>query len=131
MDYSIVLAQLLGPFIIAIGLGVIINAKALPLIGDGFSKNLGLVFLSGVFTLLGGLTILLFHNIWAADWRLIITIFGWITLIKGLWLTVLPQTVAKVAGLYLKNTSLVLAVWIIMLLFGAFLTSKGYFPLCL
>ena len=30
-----------------------------------------------------GLAIVLTHNIWAADWRVLITLFGWLNVIGG------------------------------------------------
>ena len=85
-----------------------------------------IVYVTGLITFVAGLAIVLFHNIWVLDWRVIITVFGWIALIKGAWLVILPGTLVKVAEAYLKNIKLVVIPWIIMLALGIFLTIKGY-----
>ncbi|HAK53772.1 MAG TPA: hypothetical protein DCM54_17980 [Gammaproteobacteria bacterium] len=42
------------------------------------------VISTGYITLLLGLVTVIAHNVWVADWRVIITVLGWTTLIKGI-----------------------------------------------
>ncbi|OGX18577.1 MAG: hypothetical protein A3K83_00330 [Omnitrophica WOR_2 bacterium RBG_13_44_8b] len=126
MDNSILLAKFIGPFIIIIGIGILFNTKIFLRIGEDFFKNSALVYISGIVTFLMGMAIVLFHNIWVADWRVIITLFGWSTLIKGAWLIILPGTLAKVSQIYLKNIKFLVVPWIIMIALGILLTVKGY-----
>lgn len=127
MDNSILLARFIGPFIIVIGVGLLCNTKVFRQIVEDFFKNAALVYMSGLITFVAGLSIVLFHNIWAADWRTIITVFGWLTFIKGAWLIVLPRTLVRVIDVYAKNIKLLVIPWIIMLAIGFFLTVKGFF----
>src|SRR4030042_1562215 len=124
MDNSILLAKFIGPFIIIIGIGILFNTKIFLRIGEDFFKNSALVYISGIVTFLMGMAIVLFHNIWVADWRVIITLFGWSTLIKGAWLIILPGTLAKVSQIYLKNIKFLVVPWIIMIALGILLTVK-------
>lgn len=126
MGISIFFARLLGPFIVIMGAGVLLNRKALARVGEDFSKSPALVYLSGVITFFIGLVIALLHDIWMLDWRLIITIFGWLALIKGIWLILLPDKSAKQSEFYLKRTKLVVVVWVLMIALGTFLTFQGY-----
>ena len=126
MENSALLARLIGPYIVLIGTGLIFNQKLFRQIMEDFPKNHALVFVTGLFTFIAGLAILLFHNIWVADWRVIITVFGWAAFIKGIWLAVLPGTLVKTTKLYMKNINLVMIPWAIMILVGIFLTVQGY-----
>jgi len=126
MDNSILLAKFVGPFIMVVGFSILFNTKIYRQIGEDFFKNAGLVYISGIITFLMGMSIVLFHNIWVTDWRVIITLFGWSTLIKGAWLIILPGTLAKMSRICLKNIKLLVIPWIIMLALGIFLTVKGY-----
>lgn len=126
MDSSTLLARLIGPYIIVIGVSLIFNQNIFRKIMEEFPKNPSLVFITGLLTFVAGLAILLFHNIWVADWRVLITIFGWIALIKGIMLVVLPGTLLKTTKIYSDNFKLVLIPWVIMILIGIFLTIKGY-----
>src|SRR3989338_6559615 len=126
MNSSILLARLIGPYIIVIGASLMLNQKIFRQIMEDFQKNPSLVFITGLLTFVAGLATVLFHNIWVADWRVIITIFGWLMLIKGILLVVLPGALIKTTKIYSKNFKLVMIPWGIMILIGIFLTVKGY-----
>jgi hypothetical protein len=126
MDNSILLAKFIGPYITVIGISLLFNTKVYQKIMEDFFKNAALVYVTGLITFVAGLAIVLFHNLWVLDWRIIITLLGWNVLIKGAWLIISPDTSAKMAALFAKNNKLVLIPWIIMLAIGVFLTAKGY-----
>lgn len=126
MHSSLFLARLLGPTIILIGIGVLTNLKFISRVGRDLFKNYALVYISGIFIFAAGLAIVLSHNLWISDWRMIITIFGWITLAKGAWFILLPRTLVKAAELYTKKIKLISFIWTIMLFVGLFLSFKGY-----
>lgn len=127
MDNSVLLAKFIGPFIVVIGAGLLFNFKLYQRIVDDFLKNAGLIYVSGLITFVAGLAVVLFHNVWSADWRVIITIFGWVTLIKGIWLIVLPGRMFKVAKLFADKAKIVIILWSMMFALGIFLTVKGFF----
>lgn len=126
MDNSILLAKFMGPYIILVGLSLIFNWKTFRQILGDFPNNPLLVFMSGIFVFIAGLAVVIFHNIWVADWRIIITVFGWLMLTKGVVLVAMPRVVARTAKIYSVNFKLVFIPWGIMTLIGIFLTIKGY-----
>jgi len=127
MENSRFLAQILGLYMVIVALGIMCNLKNYQRVMEDFLKNTALIYLGGIIALMFGLLILLFHNVWVAGWEVIITIYGWLALIKGIWLITLPNSVAKVTQLYQKNTSLLVAHLIVVLALGIFLITKGYF----
>jgi hypothetical protein len=127
MENSLFLARIIGLFCVVIAAGMISNPRAYQKMIEDFSKNLALVYLSGIFALLIGFLMVSMHNVWRADWTVIITIFGWLGLIKGVWLLLLPNTVAKITALYQKKASLLVFYAVLMLALGIFLLVKGYF----
>ena len=126
MENSILLAKFIGPYIIVIGMGLLFNPKTYQKIMEDFFKNAALVYVTGLITFVAGLAIVMSHNLWGLDWRIIITLLGWNVLIKGVWLIISPDTSAKMAALFAKNNKLATIPWIIMLVIGIFLTVKGY-----
>ncbi len=42
------------------------------------------VFIIGFFSFIIGLITILLHNVWEANWSILVTIFGWIAIIKGI-----------------------------------------------
>lgn len=127
MEKSIFLAKVLGPYCIIVALGIMFNLKTYHKVMEDFFKNSALIYLGGVIALLIGLLVALVHNVWMADWAVIITIFGWLGIIKGAWLIILPNTVAKLTEAYQKNTALLMVHLVIIFALGIFLSVRGYF----
>jgi len=85
-----------------------------------------LVLIAGVFTLFGGLAIVLLHNYWSGGaLTVIITLLGWLTLIKAVLLLVLPST--RLVALYggVSPTYIVISGSLTLLL-GIYLTVAGF-----
>jgi hypothetical protein len=126
MDRSIFLARLLGPTFVAIALGMLINLGIYEsMIAEALHPGI-LFYLSGLLSLLAGLAIVNLHNTWCMNWRLIITVLGWLMTIGGIIRIVIPR-VAIVIGstIYSGRASAIVAALIIGTL-GAFLSFEGY-----
>ena len=76
MATSIFLAKLIGPLALALGFGVLFNRDAVRAVLDEFIHNRAILFLAGLITFPAGLAIVLTHNVWVADWPVIITLRG-------------------------------------------------------
>ena len=76
MATSIFLAKLIGPLALALGFGVLFNRDAVRAVLDEFIHNRAILFLAGLITFPAGLAIVLTHNVWVADWPVIITMRG-------------------------------------------------------
>ena len=78
MEISILLGQIWGGFLVISGLaGVLWPGVFVRLYKDRF------IFLDGGVPLVLGLVTVVLHNLWVADWRVVITILGWVSLIPG------------------------------------------------
>jgi len=127
MKTSIFIARIFGLCYLIIGAGFMFNRKAFQRIMEDFSKNAALLFFAGLFALVIGVVIILTHNVWVANWTVMITIIGWAGLIKGIWMIVFPNTVYKFMQAYQKNENLLTVHSVIVLIFGAVLTFFGFF----
>ncbi len=126
MENAIVIARIIGPFFIIVGLGFLFNLKNVQKVMEDFSKNAALLYMGGVMALFFGLLIVQFYNVWKLQWPLIITILGWMSLIKGVVLIVFPKAIIKWTESYKKSTTPVIVHLVIALALGIFLTLKGY-----
>ena len=73
-----------------------------------------LFYLSGVLSLLAGLAIVNLHNTWCMDWRVIITVLGWLMTIGGIVRIVLPQVVITIGStIYSGRASTIVAALIV------------------
>jgi hypothetical protein len=97
MQTSIFLAKLIGPVMLVAAIGMLANAAAFRAMSQDFLRSPPLIFLSGLLTMTAGLAIVLYHNVWTADWRVIITLFGWAGVIGGAARIALPARV-KIIG---------------------------------
>src|SRR5215470_19007765 len=111
MPTSIFLAKLIGPIALAIGIGVLINRDTYRKLAEEFLSSYALIYLAGILAMTAGLAIVLNHNIWALEWRVIITLIGWLATLGGVMRIVFPLCVAA-------------AVWIAI---GIALCILGYF----
>jgi len=126
MPTSLFLAKLIGPVCLVIGLALLINGAAFRALAGDFLNNPALMFLSGVITLPAGLAIVLTHNVWAGDWRILITILGWLAVIGGLIRILAPQRAVAVGRTMLANPSTLHISTGVYLLIGALLCFFGY-----
>jgi len=90
MQLSIFIAQLYAVAFLAIGLGFFIAPKYYAKAYTEMMKDPSLFLVWGIFALLAGFLIVTRHNVWHGG-PILVTIFGWIALIKGFSLIVLPQ----------------------------------------
>jgi hypothetical protein len=126
MPTSLFLAKLIGPVCLVIGLALLINGAAFRALAGDFLNNPALMFLSGVITLPAGLAIVLTHNVWAGDWRILITILGWLAVIGGLIRILAPQRAVAVGRTMLANPSTLHISTGVYLVIGALLSFFGY-----
>jgi hypothetical protein len=88
---SIFLARLIGPLVLVVAVGLFINTAGYRAMAQEFLRNPALFYLSGVLTLTAGLAIVLAHNVWVANWPVLITIVGWLAMIGGTMRIALPE----------------------------------------
>ena len=83
MATSIFLARLIGPVMALVGASVLANEAAFRKLAQEFLRSPALIFLSGMILMPAGLAVVLSHNVWVANWPVIITLLGWIAVISG------------------------------------------------
>jgi hypothetical protein len=126
MQTSTFLAQLIGPVLLVMGVGMVANRQGFRTMAEEFLASRALIFLAGLLALVPGLAIVLAHNVWAFDWRLIITLLGWLGVIGGVFRILFPQQVTAVGSAMLARGHALTAGGAAMLLIGAILTLVGY-----
>ena len=109
-----------------IGIFIIFNPRQIQAIAREFLNSDALIFLSGVLTLPVGIAIAVSHNIWAADWRVIITLFGWIAIIAGIARIILPGPIKAIGVTMMEKKPLLTLPGATMILLGAYLSYHGY-----
>ncbi|MCX6722281.1 MAG: hypothetical protein NTY04_03800 [Candidatus Staskawiczbacteria bacterium] len=88
------LAEIWGISIAIVSLALLIKEKHLKKLFAAVEAEDDL-FMWGLASLVIGLGMILSYNVWAQSWQVIITILGWVSLIKGLCLLFTPELAKK------------------------------------
>ena len=126
MANSIFLAKLIGPVVLAVAIGIFVNGGVYRLLADEFLRSRALIYLSGLLMMTAGLAIILTHNVWRADWAVIITILGWLAAIGGAFRIVMPQGTERIGRRMLKEKHGLTIGGIVWVAVGAILCVFGY-----
>ena len=113
------LAILAGSAIFVVGLSLFINPYVSMVMSD-LVNNQGLLWVTGLITFVMGTVMLALYNTWSKSWRVLVTIIGWLAVIKGAVLMLFPQVMTLYVN-FLSNTTLTLSGIYAIVLGGLFL----------
>jgi len=128
MPPAVFIARLAGPLFLVAGLGILLNGAVYSAMIAEAVRSPTLIYFSGLTALVPGLAILNVHHAWTADWRVIVTILGWLLVIGGVIRIALPQTTVTLADTIYSGAAALPVVAVISLVLGAFLSFEGYRP---
>jgi len=124
MDLSIYLAKVMGLYLVIAYVSVLTNNKIIPSMIKDIIKDKGLMMFGGALALIMGLLVVLTHNIWSADWIGLVTLLGWVVLVKGAVMFLFPGQFPKWATNLNSNAIIIASV--VMLVIGIYLTYIGF-----
>lgn len=124
MEMSLCLAKILGAYCVVVSFAVLCNMLDYKEMIKDFAESRICIFFSGIIALWFGLIVAAIHNVWQG-WPVIITLFGWMALIKGIVILIYPQFFLKIVLYYAEHfkafvwqLAFVVAIGIMLLLFG-------------
>lgn len=119
METSILIARILATVYFSFSLGLLLSSKYYKEELPKLVINPAYLMLGGFMAIVFGFLILEFHNTRNSDWTVVITIFGWLSLLKGIILIVFPQmfTAYKDNVLKTENQKYILILLLILSLF--------------
>ena len=124
MEASVILARAWGLFFLTVALAFIVNKKLYQHLLNALGKE-GMLYITGFMALLVGVVTVSIHNVWSPDWRGLITLFGWLSIIKGVSRLLWPETVVKSIK-QLRVGKYIYFYVVIMIILGAYLTYIGF-----
>jgi hypothetical protein len=130
MNTSKYIARLMGPVMLVIGLGMaaglLMEGAAYTSLLKEFIASRALIFITGILALTAGLAIVNTHNLWVRDWRVIVTILGWLLVLRGVMLLIFTSVVQTLGDRVLAAQSGIVAGAAITFVIGAILSIMGY-----
>ena len=126
METTLFLARFMGMFSTIAALSMFFERKMLLSILDQTAKNRALLYLIGVAEVVGGLLIVLKHQVWSLDLPIIVTLLGWLLLIEGIIYLFLPVKGARSIFKWLHDRQAYYLVALCYLLVGIYLAYSGF-----
>jgi len=126
MSASTFIARLLGPMFVILGIAMLLKPHMFRTILSEFIGSPTWLYFAGFLGLLAGLALVLTHNVWAPDWRLIITLIGWITLVRALITIFRPPWIVAAGAAILGHFRVFLGTAALNLIIGLLLSYFGY-----
>ncbi|MCP4262318.1 MAG: hypothetical protein GY774_33175 [Planctomycetes bacterium] len=120
--------QIFSIVYIVIGIGILINPGFYKKLFEDFIENAAVLYLGGVMALVFGYLIIAFHNTWTMDLSVIITIFGWLALIKGILILIRPKIMIALSKAMVKKESLLKIEAIAVIILGLAFSFFGFYP---
>jgi uncharacterized protein YjeT (DUF2065 family) len=112
------IAGLLGPTLIALAASEVLN----PNIWDNVPATQ--TYLAGTLSFVAGVSIVRAHNRWTGGWPVLITLMGWFAILGGLFRMFAPAFAQQ----SVSSASKLLAMQLVLLTIGVYLTFKAYGP---
>ena len=125
---TLFLSRLIGLYCILIALSMMTRRQATVETVTALLQNPSMMLIVGIITLAAGLAVVLAHNIWSGGaLAVVVTLVGWITLIKSLLFLFLPPEME--AALFLRQLHYQQLFYLygsISLVLGVYLTYGGF-----
>lgn len=125
MDTTQFLAQIWGPVLIAVGLGIHLSPAYYARIYHDLEKETLALFTFGIFAMAIGILQASVHTLWGSVPQIVVTLLGWGALVKGAAFLIAPKLVDR-GGDWAVNSRLLPYVGALVLLLGAYVSWVGY-----
>jgi len=126
MELTLLLTKILGAYMLVAGLSGLFYPDRMQKALAEMSKSYLLPYFDGALALIIGLLVVLHHNVWNSTSEIIVSLFGWVAIVEGLALMLLPHSfMAGVAKMF-SSKQTAMGWSIIALLLGAYLAYVGF-----
>jgi len=92
METALLISKILGIIYFAFGIGMLVNPSFYRREIPKLLENSAYLILGGFLAIVFGFLILEGQNTWPSDWTVVITILGWIAILKGAILLAFPNS---------------------------------------
>ena len=117
-------AKLWGVGLAALGLSLLVNQKTSKELLKSIENDTALLGI-GIATFMLGVASLLGYGAWDTNWGLVVTVIGWLAVVKGAFLLLLPSTVKKMYR-GMNNQTLMALTYFAAVVLGTYLIYMGF-----
>jgi len=120
--------QIFSLMYLAVGIGILINPKFYKKIFEDFIERPSVLYIGGLGALVVGYLVVAFHNTWTKDLAVIITIVGWLALVKGILIFLRPNLMIALTRAIIKKDTFLRIEALIIIILGLFFSFLGFCP---
>lgn len=125
METSIFLAKVIGLVSVISTAAVMIRYKESLVLEEEAMKSPLHIYLSGFVILILGVLLVVSHSVCVFDWRIVITVLGWLVLLKGMGRIFFPDAIKRMVEKKKENRKFILGE-IAVFLIGLYLLYYGF-----
>ncbi|MCR4311390.1 MAG: hypothetical protein NUV54_02375 [Candidatus Taylorbacteria bacterium] len=103
MDFTFLVLKIFSVYLVLSGLFLIVRGKTLPLLLKDLFAHPAVVYLAGAFLVCAGALLVIQQNVWDGTLRTLVTVIGWLTLLKGVVYLFFPKVFADLPMKKLRN----------------------------
>ena len=126
MENTALLAQFLGLFSIILALSMLVRRKMVVHILKDVLKNRAFSYIIGIFEVAGGLLLVLNHTLFGDTLTTVVSVFGWLFLLEGVFYLFATQKFIKSFIRTLHNYRGYYLISAIYLVIGIYLVYAGF-----
>ena len=121
-------ARVIGPFMTLVVGALELRAGEMTKIGPLFFENAVIVWMTAALLVFVGIFVIAFHQCWRSPAAILISLFGWFLMMRGLVLLYAPQLMARAVNRAVSGDSVlyIRLGFSVMLLIGLWLTYVGW-----
>ncbi|UXA07051.1 hypothetical protein KXD96_02500 [Mycobacterium sp. SMC-2] len=118
--------RLLGPFLVVLDVTAVARASDMQSLLSQFEANSMWTFVTGAFILLFGLTIVAAHQYWHGAAAVIVSLLGWLIVLRGVLLVAFPKFFISLANDMIGAQGWWITACVVFALVGLYLTYVGW-----
>lgn len=120
-------ARVAGPFLIVLALMIFARYETFPMLLPALMQNAPLILVTGLFTLILGLTLFTAHHHLDTGPAIAITVLALILIVRGATLSLFPEAMISISTHVARAPLVLLGATVIAFLVGLWLTYAGWF----
>ncbi len=126
MELTLFLTQVIGVYLVLIGLICIVKRKMMMQAMGDVVTNKSLLYVIAIIELIAGISLVISHNIWVWNYAVIVTIVGWLMLIEALAYLALPYSWVKKIFRMFNTKGWYVGGGLAAVILGAYMVAIGF-----
>jgi hypothetical protein len=122
-------ARVLGPFIVIVMAVALVRLADVRQLLPEFTASDVWPWVTGAYLLLGGIAIVAFHQIWRGLAAIVVSVLGWMLVVRGFLLLAFPDVFASLADRMMSVAVAWIPAFVVMAVIGVYLTYVGWRPM--